>query len=131
MSILLPLRFGPAWMAAGFAMIAVILYLALIPIAGLIPANVSDKALHAVAFAGLMIWFCGVVDFRLAPRLALCLAAYGLLIELLQGLTATRQADYLDLFADIVGILAGWLLCAAGLRHWCTKLESWLAPRQS
>ena len=61
------------------------------------------------------------------PAVALALAAYGLLIELLQGLTRTRQAEELDLVADVAGILLGWLLSTAGLSRWCTKLESWLA----
>lgn len=129
MSVIRPLRFAPAWLAMGMVLVSGSLYLALIPVAGLFPPSVSDKALHALGFFGLMTWFTGLVEFRVAPRLAICLAAYGLLIELLQGLTRTRQADYQDLLADVVGILLGWLACAGGLRHWCTWLESWLAPR--
>lgn len=131
MSVMLPLRFGPAWMTMGMILIGATLYLALIPTVGLIPPDVNDKTLHILAFFGLMTWFCGLIEFRLAPRLGLCLAAYGLLIELLQGLTTTRQSDWHDWLADIIGILLGWIASASGLRHWCTWLESWLAPRDS
>jgi VanZ family protein len=58
--------------------------------------------------------------------LAICLAAYGVLIELLQGLTVTRHPELLDLRADVAGILLGWILSIVGLRRWCVWLESGL-----
>ncbi|MDH4133014.1 MAG: hypothetical protein OEV95_14550 [Gemmatimonadota bacterium] len=88
----------------------------------------NDKLLHTVGFLAFMVWFGGVFERRFLPGVALALALYGLLIEVLQGLTVTRQAEGLDLVADLAGILLGWLLSAAGLSRWCTKLESWL-PR--
>lgn len=46
------------------------------------------------------------------------LLAYGALIEILQSFTPNRTADWFDLFADSLGILAGWVLI---------RLQCWIA----
>lgn len=122
---LLPLRYARLWLVAGLMLLGFGLLSALTPPpAGL--GSLNDKVLHTAGFMAFMVWFGGVFERRFLPAVALALALYGLLIELLQGLTPTRQAEGLDLVADISGILLGWLLSAAGLSRWCTKLESWL-----
>lgn len=125
-AVLLPLRHAHIWATLGGVLLAVILVLALLPDPGQLPINYNDKFAHALAFMVLMIWFSGVVELRRLPMLAICLAAYGVLIELLQGLTVTRRPELLDLGADIAGILLGWVLAIAGLRRWCIWLESGL-----
>jgi VanZ family protein len=123
---MLPLRYARFWLVAGLLLLGVGFASALAPPpAGL--ASLNDKLLHTAGFLVFMVWFGGVFERRFLPAVALALAAYGLLIELLQGLTHTRQAEELDLVADVAGILLGWLLSTAGLSRWCTKLESWLA----
>ncbi len=129
---MLPLRYARAWLVAGLVLLLVVLGLALLPGAAIRPALLlHDKALHFVTFVGLMVWFCGVFELRWTPAVALALAAYGGLIELLQSTTRYRAAETGDLAADFVGILLGWGLAAAGLRHWCGRLESWLATDRS
>lgn len=125
-SVLLPLRYAHVWATLGALLLAVILVLALVPEPGQLPIDYNDKVAHAFAFFALMLWFSGVVEMRRLPMLAICLVAYGVLIELLQGLTVTRQPELLDLAADVVGILLGWILSIAGLRRWCVWLESGL-----
>lgn len=124
--VLLPLRYAHIWATLGGVLLAVILVLALLPDPGQLPINYNDKIVHALAFMALMLWFSGVVELRRLPMLAICLAAYGVLIELLQGLTATRRPELLDLGADVAGILLGWIIAIAGLRRWCIWLESGL-----
>ena len=77
-----------------------------------------------------MLWFGGVFQLRCAPFLVGGLAFYGILIEVLQSFTPTRQAEFLDLVADLAGILLGWALSAAGFSRWCATLESWLVPQK-
>lgn len=126
-TVLLPLRYAQVWATLGAILLAVTLALALVPDPGpLPPFNYNDKFVHALAFLALMIWFSGVVEVRRLPMLAICLAAYGVLIELLQSLTVTRRPELLDFAADIAGILLGWILAIAGLRRWCVWLESGL-----
>jgi VanZ family protein len=122
---LLPLRYPRSWLAAGLLLLGFGLVAALTAVPAAVTVAVNDKLIHLIGFVGLMVWFGGIFQPRLGPVLALSLSAYGLLIELLQSLTVTRQAEGLDLLADIAGVLLGWLLSAAGLSRWCTKLESW------
>ncbi|MDP2324763.1 MAG: VanZ family protein [Gammaproteobacteria bacterium] len=124
---LLPLRYAWAWLFAGLILLVLGLVSALSAAAFPSAMTLNDKLIHLVGFTGFMVWFCGIVQTRYAPLLALGLAAYGLLIEFLQSLTVTRQPEGLDLVADIAGILVGWFLSAAGLSRWCIKLESWFA----
>ncbi len=124
---MLPLRYARFWLMAGILMLGFGLLSALSPLpAGMVSLN--DKLVHAAGFLAFMVWFGGVFERRYLPWVALALAAYGLLIEVLQSLTLTRQGEALDLAADVSGILLGWLLSAAGLSRWCIRLESWL-PR--
>jgi len=126
-----PLEFGRWWLAAGLALLALGLLVALAPPPAGVVGSLNDKALHVAGFVAFMVWFGGIVEPRVLPRVGLALVAYGLLIELLQGLTPNRQPEVLDLVADAGGVLLGWLLSAAGLSRWCTLLESWLVPRKT
>lgn len=81
-----------------------------------VQAGASDKVQHAVGFAALTAM--GLLAYPAAPlwKLAVGLSAFGLLIELLQGLPAVgRDADALDWLADCLGILA--VLLVAALRR--------------
>jgi len=124
---MLPLRFARAWLIAGLVLLAAGLVSALLPPSSSLMPTFNDKLMHAAAFTAFMLWFGGLFTRRNLPLVALALAGYGLGIELLQGLTPTRQPEVLDLVADVAGVLLGWLLGAAGLSRWCLKLESWLA----
>jgi len=126
---LLPLRYPRSWLTAGILLLVLGLVSALTTVPAAVTLAVNDKLIHALGSVGLMVWFSGIFQPRLWPLLAVGLSAYGLLIELLQRLTVTRQAEGLDLLADIAGVLLGWLLSAAGLSRWCTKLESWFGSR--
>lgn len=122
------LRFTPFWYAVGIALLIAGIVVALMP-GSAVPVKYNDKLLHALGFVFFMVWFCGLVRPRHMVWVALSLLLYGLLMEYLQSLSPVRQAEGLDLVADSVGILLGWLLSLAGLRHWPATLESWLPTR--
>lgn len=124
---MLPLRYAWAWLVAGLMLLALGLVSALSPMLSVVPLSLNDKLMHTAAFLFFMLWFGGVFETRFAPVVVVALSAYGLLIELLQSLTPTRQAEPLDLVSDVAGVLLGWVLSAAGLSRWCVKLESWFA----
>lgn len=118
-----PLRYRGLWLGGGILALLVILGLALVPLPGPPLVHDADKILHVLAFLFLTAWFLGVFVWRRACRVAAALLAYGLLIEVLQATTTFRMADPRDVLSDAIGIVAGWLLAAAGLRHWCRRLE--------
>lgn len=123
---MLPLRFARYWLGAGLALLAVIMILALLPLPTLLPITQGDKVLHFLALAFLTVWFLGVFERAMAPRVAGGLVLYGVLMELLQGLTPYRSPDPYDVLSDVIGISAGWLLASAGLRRWCGRVEALL-----
>ena len=122
---MLPLRYYRFWLAAGFVLLALGLASALTPLSSRIPVTLNDKLIHAGGFLFFMVWFGGIFKARSLPYVVVALSAYGLLIELLQSFTPTRQAEFLDLVADVVGVLTGWVVTAAGGSLWCARLESW------
>lgn len=114
------------WLGAGVLALALGLVLALLPVGGPVLFAWSDKAIHFTGFAILAAWFIVALDARRAPAVAAALAAYGVLVELLQSLTPYRSADVFDVLSDAAGIGAGWLLASAVLRRWRRRMEALL-----
>jgi VanZ family protein len=83
--------------------LVVVMALALAPPQVPTPTTGWDKANHAMAFAML-----ALLGFAAYPQrvwaLSAGLLAYGGMIELLQGLTDYRTAEWLDWAADSIGI---------------------------
>lgn len=126
MSATLPLRYTRFWVGAGVVLLVTIMALALLPMAIGIPGLTNDKVVHFLTFTLLMIWFLGVFEPVMAPRVAAALVFYGVLMEFLQSFTPYRSADPYDVLSDGIGISAGWLLASAGLRRWCGRVEALL-----
>ncbi|MBA7482242.1 hypothetical protein ES707_17725 [subsurface metagenome] len=92
--------------------------LAHIPVPGLVrKAGVSDKGLHFLAYLILvfLLWFAVSPDQKVVWRKAvvwwvfIALAGYGVVDELLQGVTG-RNCDVMDIIADIAGMFTGLIL---------------------
>lgn len=105
------------WIWAFFACALAVLVLALMPSPPPVLTTGWDKSNYLLAFAVLAWLGCKAFPQRLAFTL-LSLLAYGALIEILQCFTLTRSAEWLDLFADSLGLLAGWVLI---------RLQGWIA----
>jgi len=96
------------WRWAFFTCALAVLVLALIPSPPPMITTGWDKSNHLLAFAVMAGLGCKAFPHRVALTL-LSLLAYGALIEILQSFTSTRSAEWLDLFADCLGILVGWV----------------------
>src|SRR5674476_148376 len=95
------------WRWSFFDCALAVLVLALMPSPPPMITTGWDKSNHLLAFA-VMAWLgCKAFPQRVVFTL-LGLLAYGALIEILQSFTPTRSAEWLDLFADGLGILLGW-----------------------
>ena len=54
------------------------------------------------------------------------LIAFGALIELIQGMVSYRTAEWMDMYADGVGITLGLIIALLGAGGWSLRVEQWL-----
>lgn len=99
---------------------AAILGLSLMPPSPDMPTTGWDKSNHVLGFA-VLAWIGMQAWPQRSGRLLVALLAYGALIELLQSLTTTRSAEWLDLLADGVGLACGYAVHAAMFRKQVEK----------
>lgn len=110
---------------AGFACALLgVLVLSLLPLDEPPPINTGwDKTDHLFAYMVLALLGLQAFASRLESavahglipptrerRMLLGLLAFGAAVELLQGLTETRQTDWRDVLANSLGIALGWLV---------------------
>jgi VanZ family protein len=123
------LRLIRLWYACGAAMLLAVALVSLMPAPPSI--GVSDKLSHLLTYTLLSGWFCLLARRRtvLAGSIA-GLIAYGMMIELLQGMTDYRYAEWGDVLANGAGCLLGTFGYLRPLRRAFAsideKLASWL-----
>lgn len=103
-----------SWLSRRSARVLLVLLLAVITLLALLPQQeISigtgwDKLNHVLAFV--VLGFLALVGSSRGWALPLSgLLAYGVALELLQGLTPGRVASLADIVADLVGLLLGLL----------------------
>ena len=114
------------WAAGGSAGAALGLVLSLWPGGAPLPIHVWDKLQHAVGYFLLVLWYTGIYPRSRDRAIGAGALAFGILIEGLQALTATRSAEFGDVAAEVVGIALALGLARAGLGGWAARLERWL-----
>lgn len=105
------------WRWVLLALVVVVAWLALQPLP---PATMNlgwDKLNHGAAFAALAFsaWLGHARSKRRRAWVLVALGVYGALIEVLQSWVPQRQADWLDLLADVVGLALGTAIAAGAL----------------
>jgi hypothetical protein len=120
---LLPLRFPQWWAGLGWLLVLAVIVGSLLPGRSLPNVSMNDKFEHAAVYCLLMVWFAGLYPRRLYLLIAAVLLALGTGLDLLQGLTETRTLEFLDIVADLVGIVIGLGLSVSLLGGWCQRLE--------
>ena len=72
--------------------------------------NYLDKALHFLCFSYLTLitWLSRILNKDL--HVYVIVLAYGILIEIVQRFLPYRSFEYLDIFADFVGVIAGLII---------------------
>jgi VanZ family protein len=99
----------PLWLAVGWAMVAVIIWLSLTPSPPKVDFEHSDKVGHFLAYGSLMFWFAQLYIAR-RTRLAYAagFAAMGVTLEFIQGWTGYRDFEVYDMLANGTGVALGW-----------------------
>jgi VanZ family protein len=91
----------------------------------------SDKIVHFLGYFALAMWFAGVTRVRRYPVVGALLIALGGVIEILQGVMGNgRDAEWLDLLADALGVIAALGLAYAGLGRWAMWMERLLGVQK-
>jgi VanZ family protein len=125
---MLPLRHGNVWLAAGAALVALVVYGSLSASPQTLPGMTFDKLNHFAAYAVLAFWATGLVRRPHYGKVALALAALGLSLEAAQyAMAQGRMAEPLDMVANLAGIAAGLLTGTPFASGWTGRVEAWLA----
>jgi VanZ family protein len=120
---LLPLRYPALWSLLGWLMLGAVIVGSLIPGQAVPSVGLSDKALHALAYFALMVWFAGLYRRTLYPAIAAVLIGLGLVLDLAQRLTETRSFDWYDVAMNSAGVAAGLILSLLLIGGWCQRVE--------
>ena len=99
------------FVAAGWSIAAIIVWLSLTPAPPHIDIEQGDKLGHFLAYGTLMYWFC-LLYKRRATRIAYASLwiAMGVGLEFVQGQLGYRTYELYDMFANTLGVLIGWAL---------------------
>jgi VanZ family protein len=127
------LRWHGAWVALGWAIMAFVLWMALMPDPGItLSFTYGDKLLHASTFCGLAGWWGNVYRSRRARGwIALGCLVFGAFIEFAQSLDPPRDASAWDLLADVVGIVLALLLLRTPLARVLAGIEASFERRRA
>ncbi len=106
-------------------MIAVVVYLSLMPSPPQLDITAGDKLQHIAAYSALGFWFTMLV---LRNWRQLCLVAGGLIglgvaLEFVQGITGYRTFDVGDMLANSIGVVIGSALAQTRLGRGLLWLE--------
>ena len=119
-----------AWKAAIALLALLIVVGSLLPMPEAPVPGDLDKLEHFLAYFALALLGSGIVE---PPRLWLVMArcfALGLAVEALQAFaTETRSADWADVLANALGVLAAWAVAGGSRAGWARHVEAWLARR--
>jgi len=113
------------WLLLGWGMVASVVVLSLIPLDIDLREN-RDKFAHFAAYGSMAFWFGMLFEGRARQAaIAIALAAMGVAIEFLQGMTDYRSFDVFDMIANGIGAALGWALAQTPLRNalaWAERL---------
>jgi VanZ family protein len=106
------LSYRRAWLAGGWLLIGLIVYLSLTPHP---PEPFSfpeaDKLEHCIAYGSLALWFCQIyLSIRSRMIVLAALIGLGVGLEFVQGWTGYRFFEVWDMVANSIGVLLGFLL---------------------
>ena len=119
------LKLVKIWYFIGAMMLLTVAALSLMPA---LDIGVSDKLSHLVTYFLLAGWFSLLSVNRVALGWTVVgLIGYGILIELLQGMTAYRYPEWGDVLANGAGVLTGILLYSSPLPRLLKFVDSRLA----
>lgn len=127
------LRFKWLWLAVGFSLIAAIFVGSISSIPeGIKQFVLQDKFMHVIGYACLMGWFTQIYRHDLTRLiLGIMFVSMGILIEVLQSMTPTRQFELLDMVANTCGVILAWALAYTWFGTLLAKFENCIDIKKS
>ena len=120
------LKFRFLWLTIGYVLVAIVTFLSLTrnPIDTGLQFPYEDKMYHAFAYFTLMAWFAQIYHGRMQRYLiAIVFIAMGCSFEYLQSLDVNRYAEFADIVANSLGVLAGFFLTLTEVKNTLVKIE--------
>ena len=114
------------WLFTGWLLVALVVYVSLIPALPSIDITAGDKVAHVFAYATLTLWFLQLYPADRRAMLVIGFIMMGIALEFLQGLTASRSFEYADIAANTGGVALGWLLAKTRLSNTLHVIEKQL-----
>ena len=120
------LKLRSLWLIIGYVLVAVVTFLSLTsdPIDTGLQFLYEDKIYHAFAYFTLMAWFAQIYHGRIQRYLiAIVFIVMGSSFEFLQSLDANRYAEFADIVANVLGVLAGFSITLTEAKNTLVKIE--------
>lgn len=123
------LKYHRLWVTVGWLLFGLVVYLSLAPNPpSPLTFDNSDKLEHAFAYATLSFWLCQIYPAARSRAVVIAiLVGLGVALEYVQGWTGYRSFDVMDMLADSIGVLLGWLLVLTPLGRLLAYIERRLA----
>jgi VanZ family protein len=118
-------RFRRAWEGIGAVLVAVVVFLSLVPSHIEVLGAQGDKYEHVLAYATLMLWHAQLYTRRESRvRLAVAFVTLGIVLEFVQRLSGWRTFDLGDAAAGVLGVAIGGLAAPPRLPNFLLMLEA-------
>jgi len=91
-------------------MVAAVVWASLTPSPPKVDFEASDKVGHLLGYGMLMFWFSQLYRGRARVLYAAGFGAMGVALEFVQAGLGYRSYDIFDMYANALGVLAGWAL---------------------
>ena len=129
------LRFNRIWKTVNFFIFLLVATIMLVPPTWFVSDEISksfflnDKFLHMCVFFTMTIWLSGQYTFDSFKKIGFLLFLFGVFIEIIQFSLPFRNAELLDLLANLLGIFIAIVVANLGYFGWLLKLETLIKPR--
>ena len=112
-------------MLFGWMLVASIIVASVVPDVrvAMMSTGITDKIVHAISYFVLMLWFSGLYLRRHQLLVAAGVIILGMLLEMIQWRLPYRMFDSVDLLANLIGVVAGYVIAMLLSAGWCQRIE--------
>ncbi len=122
------LHYNRLWSLLGILGLALILTLSILPPSGGEAfVKINDKLAHFIAYFFAAFYYKQIGNKILSVFLSLLI--FGGAIEILQFFSVYRSAEWLDLLANILGILSGCISAKFLIPNFFRNLDTWIKEK--